>query len=58
MMGDTRNPKEPLPERTRRPDDSTRDPEFEMPDPELVDRDIERAERLYREQEKKRKPAA
>ena len=57
MMGDTRNPLDEQERRKRA--ESTHDPEFEMPDPEQVERDREQAERLYREQEsKKRKPAA
>jgi hypothetical protein len=58
MMGDTRNPQEEADRRKRA--EATRDPEFEMPDPEQVDRDIEQAERLYREKELERnkKPAA
>jgi len=38
--------------------ESTHDPEHEMPDPEQVERDREQAERLYGEQEKRKKPAA
>ncbi len=62
MMGDTLNPGDDRNEKKNlreRPDphDSTHDPEFEMPDPEQVERDIQKAERLYRDQEKK-KPAA
>jgi hypothetical protein len=35
--------------------DDTRDPEFEMPDPEQTDREIEQAERIFGQSE--RKPA-
>ena len=55
MMGDTRNPQDEQERRKRA--ESTHDPEFEMPDPEQVERDREQAERLYRD-EQKRKPAA
>jgi len=55
MMGDTRNTLSD--EERRKRAESTHDPEFEMPDPEQVDRDIEQAERMYREDQKK-KPAA
>jgi len=55
MMGDTRNTVSD--EERRKRAESTHDPEFEMPDPEQVDRDIEQAERMYREDQKK-KPAA
>lgn len=55
MMGDTRNSIKD--EERRKRAESTRDPEFEMPDEEEVERDRERAERLYREDQKK-KPAA
>ena len=55
MMGDTRSSM--TDEERRRRAESTHDPEFEMPDPEQVERDIEQAERLYREQDKN-KPAA
>ena len=62
MMGQTRDPDEvrnaaEQEKRRQNPHDSTHDPEFEMPDPEQVKRDIEQAERLYGEDEKK-KPAA
>jgi hypothetical protein len=56
MMGDTRNPQNDR-ERQKRAE-STRDPEFEMPDPEQVDRDIEQAERLNRDRQQEKKPAA
>ena len=56
MMGDTRNPQDERDRPNRA--GATRDPEFEIPDPEQVDRDIEQAERLYREQEQEKKPAA
>ena len=56
MMGDTRNSQSD--EERRKRAESTHDPEFEMPDPEQVDRDREQAERQYREDEKRKKPAA
>ena len=59
MMGDTRNP---VNERDRpKRAGATRDPEFDIPDPEQVDRDIEQAEQVYRNQgheKEKDKPAA
>lgn len=56
MMGDVRH-NNPSDEERRKRAESTRDPEFEMPDPEQVERDREQAERMYRE-EQRRKPAA
>lgn len=58
MMGDTRNPENLSEEERRKRAESTHDPEFEMPDAEQVDRDREQAERLYHDNEKRRKPAA
>ena len=59
MMGDTRHPQD-QDDAARRKRSSTHDPEFELPDPEQVDRDVEQAERLYREEQLKKKdtPAA
>jgi hypothetical protein len=38
--------------------DSTYDPEHEIPDPEQVERNRQRAENEYREQNEKKNPAA
>ena len=59
MMGDTRNPQKDRDRQKRA--GATLDPEHEVPDPEQIERDIEKAERLYRdreEQENNKKPAA